>query len=411
MGKSRAGVFIVVAIGGIGLLIYALFMVSQGNHWQERYNLNGDEPYDLSLFKVLLDSAVDGKSELSYTPISELEEDSAHKTLIYMGHNFFADSAEASDVYDFIARGNTVFIIAPHVSAYILETQDSLEYIGYAGFYEDNSVEVRLDGIDTTKLYKFEFRDEFGSADRYWPHFEDSLSIETNVTQLGSFDGSLSTERMDNFRQVSIGKGQLLIHTDPLLFTNLFIIEKNGFEYADKVIGYLPNQPIIWDHYHRFYREEEEQSSATKTPLRFVMEHPPLKYAWYTILISALLFVVFRSKRQQKIIPLIPRVENTSIAFAKSLGALLYQADSGRYLAMEQMKLFNNYIRRKFGVKRRKDNDGMAEEIAKKSKVPINLIETILRLERQIVFNPSSKMKDNVELYHKLKEYYKLAKK
>ena len=195
-----------------------------------------------------------------------------------------------------------------------------------------------------------------------------------------------------------------------MLFTNLYLLENDGFDYANHVISHLPNQPIIWDEYHKIYRNDEDVANS-KTPLRFVMQHHPLKYAWYTILVAALLFVIFRSKRQQRIIPLIPRVENTSIAFAQSLGALYYQANSGRYLAMELMKLFNNFNRRKFGITRKTKNDGLAQELAKKSKVPIDLIESILKLELQIVYNPSSKIKDNVELYQQLSEYYKLAKK
>ncbi|AEV31481.1 hypothetical protein Oweho_0463 [Owenweeksia hongkongensis DSM 17368] len=409
MGKSKVVAIVFIGIAGLALILYVLFMAMQSNYWGERYSFTEDEPYDLNLFKILVDSAANGESEVLFSPISELEDTTTSKTLIFMGTQLYADSLEARDILNFIRRGNTAFICTRQISYEIHQALDSTDRIGDTEYYYDFSTEAWLENQSPQKKYNFEFRGAYGEEIRYWTHFEDSLQPGENVKLLGSFNGD-SAKNLENFRQVDIGKGYLYVHTDPLLFTNLYLLENDGFEYADQVINHLPNQPIIWDEYHKVFRSDNDVANS-KTPLRFVMQHPPLKYAWYSILAAALLFVVFRSKRQQRIIPLIPRVENTSIAFAQSLGALYYQASSGRYLAIELMKLFNNFNRRKFGIKRTKDNDGLATEIAKKTKVPLDLIESILKLERQIVYNPSSKIRDNVELYQMLTEYYKLVKK
>lgn len=245
----------------------------------------------------------------------------------------------------------------------------------------------RFEGIDTTG----------------WTYFE-TLGYYNNLTGGDSV--------FQNFFRLNIGDGQLLVHVNPIMFSNYYLLHQDGFDYTNEALSYIENRPVVWDGYHHRYRPTmDDYQTEANTPLRFVFDNPPLKYAWLTLVGSTFLFLFFRTKRQQNIIPIIPAVENTSIAFAKSLGVLYHQAKSGRFLAIELMRMFDNFNRRHYGLNRNKKDEDSPALIAKKSRVEKSLVEQIIQLELKIVYNPISKITEVVRLYKHLEEYYKQARK
>ncbi len=462
----------IIALGLV--LLYLIIRALQGDLWVETYRHDESEPYDLDIFVELLERSSPSATSYLDESIAAFDSGDSAVCLVFLGRDFIATPEESKELLDFIEAGNSAFICASSITLPLLQEISANNTGPYQTIAEDTRVDAYI-GNDTTR-YTFEYRDDKGPTQRFWSYFtiQENESYKKEVLgeyvpeapswysltdyfdEIDEYDEEYYDEEYDddedyydednddfegidkytvpvkpttedsifiqfnedgkrvleNFISFNIGEGKLFLHSDQLFFTNYFIIENEGFEYAQKVISHLPNKRVVWDRYHANYHYEGEFADGPpSSPLRFVFENPPLKYAWYTIILTTLLFVLFRSKRQQRIIPLMPRVENTSIAFAHSLGALHYKADSGRHLAKEMMHLFNNFNRRRYGIKRKKDISGLAEEIAKKSKTPIELVKSILELERKIVFNPSSRMSENGILYRKLQSYYKQARK
>ncbi len=266
--------------------------------------------------------------------------------------------------------------------------------------YADEADSTEWEDDDYDDYYEYDRVEGLDTAG--WSYFE-PLGYYTN-------DGGSDTT-FQNFFRAKIGEGQLILHINPILFTNYFLLNEDGFEYTNEALAYIDNKQVIWDGYHQYYRPTMNEYPKSETPLRFIFENPPLKYAWLTLVFSTFLFLIFRTKREQNIIPIIPAIENTSIAFAKSLGILYHQAKSGRFLAVELMRMFDNFNRRHYGINRDRKDEHAAILIAKKSRIDEQKVREILLLELKIVYNPISKISEVVILYNHLEDYYKNARK
>jgi len=76
------------------------------------------------------------------------------------------------------------------------------------------------------------------------------------------------------------------------------------------------------------------------------LSKPALKSAWYLALFSLLLFMVFNAKRKQRIVRVIKPLENTTVAFTKTIGNLYYETKDHNNLIAKKITYFLEYIRR-----------------------------------------------------------------
>ncbi len=77
--------------------------------------------------------------------------------------------------------------------------------------------------------------------------------------------------------------------------------------------------------------------------------------AWYTLVAAAILFVLFRGKRRQRIIPIIRRRENSSKRFIDTISRLVYQKGNHSALARQELASLRFYLQDRFGVRWKED--------------------------------------------------------
>ena len=131
-------------------------------------------------------------------------------------------------------------------------------------------------------------------------------------------------EKQPNFVKINFGEnnGAFYIHTNPFAFTNYHLLDTKE-DYAATVLSFLPKQQVIWDNYYKSGRK------IISSPLHYILTSPALKWAFYTSVFTLLLFVIFRGKRTQRIIPVVEPLENSTVEFTQTIGELYYQ--SGDY--------------------------------------------------------------------------------
>jgi hypothetical protein len=62
----------------------------------------------------------------------------------------------------------------------------------------------------------------------------------------------------------------------------------------------------------------ETDTPLSMSPMRFILNNPPLRYAWYLLLLGLLIFVLFNAKRKQRIVPVIEPLKNTSLDLSEA---------------------------------------------------------------------------------------------
>lgn len=410
-----------ILIGAVAFVFLAIVVWIFANSreevdWTVRLDQEEYQPYDLGYLKTILDKSSNKEFTVNQEKLEKVLKETKSANYILISQNSHFSKKELKALKKFVDKGNDAFIAVNYLDEN-LDAFLNFAYIETAKW--DSSYQMQLNATEN-KVFPFRFYNKKGLVKRPFNYFnfidkESDLDFES----LGSFQKWAEWKAGNaysycNYVRVKWGKGNFYVHTNPVLFSNYHLQSKKGLAYINGVLSPLENKNILWDEYTSYYHFDpdsppnsgDEDQRETSSPLKFVLEHKALKYAWYTLLLGILIFLLFRSKRRQTQIPIIPQVENTSLEFSKSLGALYIQNGSGKSLAIELMSQFDNYNRRRFRINRQQKDKDAAKLISDKSRVNIQLIQKILLLERKIIYNPNSSAKEVVPLYDAIKEYY-----
>jgi len=84
-------------------------------------------------------------------------------------------------------------------------------------------------------------------------------------------------------------------------------------------------------------------------------------------MIGLLLFVVFRARREQRIIPVIEPLKNSSIEFAQTVGALYHQNKDFTNIINKKLTYFFEYLRSHHYIDTNQPVEKLITELATKS--------------------------------------------
>lgn len=139
-----------------------------------------------------------------------------------------------------------------------------------------------------------------------------------------------------DFVKINFGKGHFYVHSEPLILTNYYFLKSKN-KYLENVLSYLPDRQTVWF--------VETDMPLSMSPMRFILNNPPLRYAWYLLLLGLLIFVLFNAKRKQRIVPVIEPLKNTSLDFIRSIGNLYLQEGDFHEMMAKKAQYFLNRIR------------------------------------------------------------------
>lgn len=408
------------------LLVYQLWDDGQRFNWQETYEAESRDPYGTQVMLGLLTSYFPEEPlEVIGQQLSQaLPEDKlAGGNYVFVGEGLYLDSIDVQTLLSFVGSGNRAFISSRTIP------YDLMSYL-YSGacvdsywddYYEMYDTSARLDffqpGLrsDTGFVYQFYFRNEMRPY--RWQFIGNEFFCEQpySFQALGYFGDSLV-----NFARVPYGEGAFFLHTTPLAFTNFHLLEREHLDYAGRVFSCLQEGPIYWDDYNRVTegvsRNRNDRywggnrSLPSESPLRYVLQQPPLAWAWYLLLVAALLYLVFRARRRQRVIPVKEPNTNTSLEFVSTIGRLYFLQNNHRQLARQQMRLLKGFIRERYQLHTQELDDDFAQRLAAKSEVPRPVIDKILLLDRNIGRSNSLTEHTLIEFHQTIEQFYQTCK-
>jgi hypothetical protein len=258
--------------------------------------------------------------------------------------------------------------------------------------------------LDSTKITHLYFTDKALANDtgyRVKPAFSEfrfDWYDSSKTTVLG-----IDNYKFTNFIKVKQGKGNVYLSTTPLLYTNYNILYGN-YRYPFTALSYLKGDAVVWDEY---YKPDKPEVSS---PIGFLLSQPSLKAAYYLLIITLFLYMIFGGKRKQRIIPVIEAPQNMSLAFANTLGRLYFNSGNNRDIALKKYSYFCDYLRNKFYVKTITEEKDFLKDLAERSGVPVETISDIIVFAR--VINNTSWIMDSdlINFNSKIEEFYNKTK-
>lgn len=203
-----------------------------------------------------------------------------------------------------------------------------------------------------------------------------------NTTVLGS--QNVNGIKYPNFIKIKHGNGAVYLHTQPITFTNYFLL-KNNKTYTENVFSFLPDNTIIWDPQIR--KRKNSNQKENKSVFKFFWKHNSLKWSLYVAFLGLLLFLIFNAKRKQRTIPPIEKLKNSTVDFTHTIANLYLKEDNHKNLATKKIMYFLERIRTKYLLNTQQLNSDFIEKLASKSGNKLSttkyLINTIIAIDKK----------------------------
>lgn len=344
------------------LILISVFEVMKPKQIDWRFTLEQKDkiPYGTYvLFNTINDIFPEKKIFINKKTTWELtkEENESKKNYIYISKLFQIDKLETLTLLDLAEKGNIIFISSHNFSR---KFSDTLNFkTGWSALY---------DTVSNFNFYN-------GKLKRNTPYiFTKSASfisfnqIDTANCEILAFDKG---KNVIFFRQ-QYGNGYFYISTCPEVFTNYAVITEKNYEFAYKMLSYLPVRNTVWDEYYKPYRKSK------KTALSFLLEERSLKTGYYLLLFTTLLFVFFTAKRKQRIIPIIKPYENKTLEFVKTISGLYYKAKNHKDIALKRFIYLNKFLQNKYNVNLSDTDNVNLQKTAQKIGVETDLLKKFL---------------------------------
>ena len=221
--------------------------------------------------------------------------------------------------------------------------------------------------------------------------------------------------------RLKYGKGFFIIHSTPAAFSNYNMFNKGGKYHAEVVLSHLPKGNIYWHHdfgKHSPYRgipqpTYSEQGSSNEvnypksSPLQYIMMVPSLFTALILLMVGVLLYMIFQSKRRQRIIPTIESNENSSLEFVQTISTLYFQQKRHDKLIKHKELIFLSFLRQHYHVSSPIITPDFITKVAQKSGVGEKHIKDIFTTLVKGKENKNVTESELISLYNKLEYFYK----
>ena len=426
--RSKHLFFTAVVVILLGVLIYLIS--SNGGRtytWNEHYKELSKGPYGLAVvFKLLKTQAKTEKFTLLKKRVHKAlpTEPTEKSNYVFIGAGQFLDSADVQRLLTFVYNGNDAFIATQVLPFRLMAKlypktckEDKWENLNY---YQDRGVEANFlhPHLHQRKPFDFTYRTTDPDSIYDWHFFDRGYFCDDpdGFVALGQLNGSKT-----NFVRIRYGVGHFYLHSNPLFFTNLFMINQRGKQYAEAALGHLPAGPVYWDCTSKVKREVAENMNADDqgrrrrdfnrpSPLSYILSQPPLAWAWYTLLGTTLLYFMVRIKRRQRIIPVLPTNKNNSLAFIRTIGRLYFLQNNHRQLVLQKMKLFLQFVRDRYKIQTRELHEEFVDQLSVKSEIKAERIQKILNLYRAIDFSPEIQERILADFHQQIESFYKNCK-
>nr|WP_299484748.1 DUF4350 domain-containing protein [uncultured Allomuricauda sp.] len=398
MDKRSKIVITIFSLVVLGIIVTEIVRPKPIN-WRPSYTAVDKIPFGCYVLYNELSTMFD-KSEIKTVEESVYDAlvnkgDSRTSNYIFINDYVDLDEQETNQILDYVSEGNTVFIAA---TGFGWQLSDTLNVeIG-----SDYSVE---EGSSILKFTNNEIRDQKYELSRgnFNSHFTSVDS--TNTTILGHISYTVDNFIDDqpsqkvtkpNFIKTKFGDGYFILNTTPVAYSNYYMLKGNQ-DYVSHTLSYLENQDVLyWDNYKKAGRV------VINSPMRFVLNQTALKWAYYLTMLGLLLFVFFKAKREQRIIPVIEPLKNSSVEFAQAVGSLYHQNKNFTDLNHKKINYFLAYIRNRYLMDTSQLNEKtiqvLAAKAGKETKRTKELMEYIIHLKNK----KSHTEQESIELNKKI---------
>ncbi len=281
---------------------------------------------------------------------------------ITISKNLFLSDAGTRSMLNYVGEGNLLFISSENIDGGLL---DSLSCSRARALFNNRDLaSLKNTSVQTDQTI---YQDSSAYSYFYFPmtnHFETYDTTTTNV--LGR-----NAEGNANFIEVFFGKGRFYLHCEPRALSNYFLLQQKNYQYLQSFLPLNNTTPqhLYWDDYYN-KRKYPASSKGNGNAIELLLQHPATAWAFWLALLLLALYILFGSKRRQRIIEKISPSTNTTVAFTETVGRLYLQKKDNRNIAEKMITYFQEHIRKQYYLNSSQVNDDFITALSRKANVP-----------------------------------------
>lgn len=307
---------------------------------------------------------------------------------LFINTSFKIDKVDLEYLLDFVGLGNNVFISAEEFYEPLMDT---LGIKDIKLFYGQN------DSIYTLVDYP---QKQYSYPSLYSETYFEVEKCKLPIRVLGRRNNGDPV-----FVQIQYGQGNIYLHTVPSAFSNLSLLKIDSYDYAFRCLSYIPsNSGIIWDEY------QKQGAIGERSIFRVIYTSKPLTIAFIIILIGFILFMIFRAKRTQRIIPIIKPPVNSSIEFLETISNLYYRKKDFVTIINKRQIYLLDFIRKRYYMPTEVIDSVFIKNLSLKSTVDEKTITELFELYKYLRTLSYISNEEFLRYNNLLETFYKSAK-
>lgn len=318
---------------------------------------------------IFPDSHIENIEVNTHSFFDEIEYEYRADHYLLINDNFHHDSATWEKILKYVERGGSAFIsISDNIPSFDSILGTSVDSITRNPNKSAVALTVKTAKDEKSYIYEKKIQSAY---------FSKFNTETTDVLGYLNYD----KKNYPNFIKVYHGNGYLLLHTEPVAFTNYHMLKKNHFQYVTNVFSYLNSEDIIWDNHRMNYRSsssEQSHDGGFFSSLAFVMKHQSLRWAFFLLLIMGALYLLINSKRRQKPIPIILPYKNYTLGFAQTLSELYQNNPDHTALSKYKINYFLGQIKQHYNITAKEMEKDFAQLLSDKSGVEFTLCDKLV---------------------------------
>ncbi len=390
---KKGGIYIIISVVTVGLILLLEYNKPKQVNWFPSYVSHHKIPYGTYVLNDLLDKFFPDKvTQVNRPPFEFLtSSDTARGTYFFVNDNINFGETELNTLLDWVSLGNTLFVASDGFEEQLLDTlhleQESI-------FSRDQLKPKFQHKLVNPRLKNDEVSFE---KDYYALTFNEIDSLNTII--LGAVKMDKDSTNVNVIKQ-PFGQGEIILSAFPKAFTNYFILKDKHSEYTVGLLSYLNRKGEIYvDNHHKTGK------SFYTSPMYLFLNTKEFKWAYYLVLIGALIYVIFEGKRKQRAIPVLTPLKNQTLAFTRTIADMYFENGEQKQITEHKIAYFLEYIRSRLHMSTQLLDDAFLKSLAVRSNNELENVKGLfgwietLQSKNQITDSELEKLNKKIEAF------------
>lgn len=359
MSKKGKTYIILVALTLFVIVALEMSKPKQIN-WFPSYATHHKIPFGSYVFNQELNRLADNVSSIDRPPFEYLNENNIEGTYLFYNGGIEFGKEELNSLLDWVNKGNTLVVSSANFEKKLLDTLNltTTSVNTFGNFNNEYQVKLVNPLLDDSKTYKYDRPTTFF-------HFNKIDTLQTSVLSfIDTYRGEnkpIEDSLINSIKQ-PFGDGEIILSTFPQAFSNYFILKTPNQNYTAGFLSYIDtSKPIYVDTFHKsgkvFYT----------SPLYLFLNTKSLKWAYYMVLIGAVIYIIFEGKRKQRAIPVVKPLRNQTVDFTRTIANMYYESGKHKDISNHKIQHFLEYIRNTLHLSTSEINTSFIKNLAARS--------------------------------------------